>query len=125
MTSLSRRKRQTTARRTTPARTIASLLGIAWLAAGTASATDSSPGKPAPPALYPLHGQVSPPVSRDAPVLMPVITPTMPPAGPTLYYQKDPSPAKSTGSAIPAVYQAPDAKLAPPTPEAAKLPKSP
>jgi hypothetical protein len=55
---------------------------------------------------------------------MPVIRPTMPPAGPTLYYQKDANPAKTAGGAISAVYQAPDAKLAQPEPAAATLPKS-
>jgi hypothetical protein len=91
MTSLSRRKRQTTAPRITRGRTIFSLLGLAGLAAGQAVAD------PAP--LRPLTTSAPATDLRDTPPLMPTMKATMPnasspakmPAVPakTFYYQKD------------------------------------
>ena len=89
MTSLLRRKRPTTVRRTTLERTIASLLGAVWLAAGATSAAEITTANPPPAGLYPLHGPTARPVLGDPPALMPVIKPAMPPTSPTIYYQKD------------------------------------
>jgi hypothetical protein len=75
-------------------RTICSLFGAAWLAAGTVAA-DPGTAPPAPPPLRPLHN-TGPAVREPAP-LVPVVKPpapemptlTVPAGGQTLYYQKD------------------------------------
>src|SRR6184192_2788283 len=93
MTSSLRRKRRTTARPTTPGRTICSLLGLAWLAAGPANAQSPAP-------LRPLGGQAPAADLREPPPLMPVMKSALPDVPPvaaikplvppkTLYYQKD------------------------------------
>src|SRR5688572_4325868 len=89
MTSLSRRKRPTTARRTTPGRMTCSLLGLAWLAAGQAAAD------PAP--LRPLATPSAAADLREPPPLMPMMRSALPDVAPvkpivpgkTLYYQKE------------------------------------
>src|SRR4051812_43553417 len=120
MTSSLRRKRRTTARRTTPSRAICSLLGLAWLAASAAAAD-------APGPLHPLPGSGPVPDLRAPPPLVPAMKAALPDmpaikaAAPakTLYYQKDPAPAPVKA----ARYQAPAAGQAAP-PETTSLPAS-
>src|SRR4051812_41941822 len=120
MTSLSRRKRPTTARRTTPGRTICSLLGLAWLAAGPAVAD------PAP--LRPLAAPAASTDLREPPPLMPVVKSALPEVKPlvpakTLYYQKDAAktPVPRPSAMMPVMYQDP-AALQPATPTVPSLP---
>jgi hypothetical protein len=105
MTSSSRRKRPTTARRITTAATTCSLLGLACLA-GPAGAADEN--RPAPITILTNQPEFR---QAQAPVLKPV-------AGQTYYYQKD-------AAVRPAVFQAPEqGKIASPQPESATLPPS-
>src|SRR6476646_5896184 len=95
MTSFSRRKRRTTARPTTPARTIISLVGLGWLAAGPATAADP----PAP--LFPLTPPA--PARREPAPLVPAVKPAALPAPQSLFYQKDAvQPARLGPQAAPA-----------------------
>jgi hypothetical protein len=126
MTSLSRRKRPTTRRPTTPSRTIASLAVAGWLAGAAAA---QPPGLLTPPASADL--QVAPAIGEPppldqaftrpsalpgppAPLLPPVKRPIVPPPR-TLYYQKDPEarPKPVTVSTAPARAQAKPAAPAP------------
>src|ERR1700722_2570263 len=100
MTSLSRRKRQTTVRRTTRGRTIFSLAGMALLAAGRGLAADAPTGNA--PALYPLYGTAGQADLRQQQSLTPVLKSAAPANGPTYYYQKD---AAAKTAILPAVYQ--------------------
>src|SRR6476660_8243679 len=108
MTSLSRRKRPTTARRTMPGRMICSLLGFAWLAASQAVAD------PAP--LHPLVPPAYGPDLRTPPPLMPTVKspPTDVKPGKTLYYQKDANKLPAAAG-VAVVYQDPALQQATPT----------
>src|SRR5206468_114577 len=89
MTSLSRRKRPTTARRITPTRTIASLFCLGWLAGGAVGGDQPLPLRPL---VQPL-----PPADLPAPSpLVPATRPqTMPQPKGLISYQKDPGSAKT------------------------------
>src|SRR6476646_1373552 len=102
MTSSLRRKRQITARPTTAARTLTSLLALGWLAA-------AAPAQTPPSALKPL------PTAAD-------LAAPPKPVPKTLYFQKDAAPtpltvkaavatspaAAAKPSIVPTRYQAPD-----------------
>ncbi len=101
-----------------------SLLGLAWLAAGTAAADPPGP-------LHPLPGVKPAADLRDPPPLVPAAKAalpempavTAPVAAKTLFYQKDAAPAEKP-AVRPALYQDPVTGQPSSGPEAAILPPS-
>src|SRR5438445_11378398 len=110
MTSLSRRKRRTTARPTTPSRTAIKLAGLAWLLSGGLLAAQP-PADLVPPPPPPRPKAVPTAVAAPAPVVAPVQT--------TLYFNKEAAPAPKPAAAPaprPPVRQLPLQEPAPPRP---------
>src|SRR5207248_4672201 len=104
MTSLSRRKRPTTARPTTPSRTAIRLAGLAWLLWGGVVAAQQPAGDLVPPPPPPKPKAV--PVSAVAPPQ-------------TLYFNKEAAPAPKPAVVAPVAVPAPAKPAAAPALRAA------